>query len=162
MAHHPGTWAASLRWSGDDKVLVSLDSGYGHGQDGGHDDSPSSTLFAWHGHDEVVMILQDMVMMYSPSSTWAAWSGWEREWRWEGGSSGPADWILGFSCKIFSKNRFLLQRYIYQTTFCILFFSIVESPAKAHRDVLVGFLLLEGHLLQGDLVFRIFGIWSWI
>ena len=40
---------------------MSLDRGYGH--DGGHDDSPSGTLFEWHGHDEVVMILQDMVMM---------------------------------------------------------------------------------------------------
>ena len=33
------------------------------GYDGGHDDSPFSTLFEWHGHDEVVMILQDMVMI---------------------------------------------------------------------------------------------------
>ena len=40
---------------------MSLDRGYGH--DGGHDDSPSGTLFEWHGHDEVVMILQDMVMI---------------------------------------------------------------------------------------------------
>ena len=67
---------------------------------------------------------------------------------------------LAFPAKCFPKYWFSLQRYIYHTTFCILFISIVESPAKAHRDVLVGFLLLEGHLLQGDLVFRIFRAWS--
>ena len=65
---------------------------------------------------------------------------------------------LAFPAKYFPKMIFLLQKYIYRTTLCIRFISIVESPAKAHRDVLVGFLLLEGHLLQGDLVFRIFGI----
>ena len=54
-------WAALLRWSGDDRVLVSLDSRYGH--DGGHDDSTSSSPFQQDGHDEEVMILQDKVMI---------------------------------------------------------------------------------------------------
>ena len=55
----------------------------------------------------------------------------------------------------FCRRNIFIRRL---SVFDLAFISIVDSPAKAHRDVLVGFLLLEGHLLQGDLVFRIFGI----
>ena len=89
-----------------------------------------------------------------PSSTWATWWGWERGWRWGEDNSDPADWTLGFSWAKIIMTAMTIMTMMMKMTKMLTMMTII-SPAQPHWDVFVRFLLLEGHLLQRDLLVNI-------